>query len=182
MWYVLLGVRTGLAAVLLIAGLGKLRSRSAVGDFAASVTALGLAPARLATAFGIAVGTAECAVAVLLLAPGTGRAGPVAATVLFGLLTIVVMRALRAGTPAECRCFGSGGGPLRADHATRSAVLCVVAAGALAIEFAAGTAGSLVPASASLLLPTAVAAVFGVAAALPIVHWDDLRFLFRPVR
>jgi hypothetical protein len=182
MWYVLLAVRTALAAVLLVASLGKLRSTSAVGDFAASVVALGLAPARLARAFGIAVGAAELGVAALLLAPGAGRSGLLAATVLFGLLSLVVVRALRAGTPAECQCFGSGGGPLRADHAVRNAVLCAVAAGALAAELTAGTAGSLPPASASVLLPAAVAVVFGVAAALPVVHWDDLRYLLQPAR
>ncbi|MEV4413114.1 MauE/DoxX family redox-associated membrane protein [Catellatospora sp. NPDC049609] len=178
MWFALVTVEFMLGGALLAAGASKLRSRAAVRDFAASIRALDLLRGRAAAALAVAVGVAEVGVAALVAAPTSAGAvprwaGPAGALVLLVAFTVVVARAVARGSGASCRCFGSSGGPLRADHLWRNAILIVAAGCALAGWWLAPAT----PASVDAWLGTAFAAVAGVGLALPVVYWDGARFL-----
>jgi hypothetical protein len=96
------------------------------------------------------------------------------ASVLFAVLTAGVARAVRAGTTASCRCFGSRGGRLSGVHVSRNAFLTVVAALATALTLAAPDRPDL----PGIVLATAAAALLS----LLIRYWEDLAAVFVPVR
>lgn len=97
--------RVLLGAVLLVAGIAKLRDRS---GFAASIRAFGFVPPSLSrpTAAILPVIELGCGVSLLI-----GFAVPVAAAAATGLLVIFsvgIAGNLRRGRTAPCACFGAG--------------------------------------------------------------------------
>lgn len=87
-----------LAAVLVVAGVGKLRRPAAT---AAGMTDLGLP---VAGALAWAVPASELAIAaVLIVSPGWGG---VLAFALLAAFTVVLVSTIRAGRLVPCRCFG----------------------------------------------------------------------------
>ena len=142
-----------LAAVLGWAGVAKLsRPRTTASGFAA----MGLpAPDALARA----VPLAEIVVAATLVV--VPRAGAVAALVLLVAFTVVLARALRAGSSVSCGCFGtSGRAPVSFVELVRNGLLVVAAVAALAAS------SPVAPGLDDLVLATTAAAVAGVVLAL----------------
>jgi peroxiredoxin len=92
-----------LAAVLLIAGIAKLRdpagTRAALGQFHA--------PAWLVGPAALALPAAELALAGGLLAEPVARYAAGAATALLAVFAVAVAALLARGEDAECRCFGA---------------------------------------------------------------------------
>jgi Methylamine utilisation protein MauE/AhpC/TSA family len=100
---ILLVARLGIAAVFAIAAVGKLRDRAgasrALGNFGV--------PARLAGPGATALPIAELAVAGLLVATPTARAGGIGAVALLSLFVIAIGRSVSRGERPDCNCFGT---------------------------------------------------------------------------
>jgi methylamine dehydrogenase accessory protein MauD len=128
---ILLVARLGLAAVFAVAAIGKLRDRAgaarALGDFGV--------PARLADPGAIALPIAELAIAGLLVATPTARAGAIAALALLGLFVIAIGRSISRGEQPDCNCFGTvhsapaGWTTLARNLAFGAVAVAIVAAG-----------------------------------------------------
>ncbi|MEO3926080.1 MauE/DoxX family redox-associated membrane protein [Micromonosporaceae bacterium B7E4] len=173
--YVAMSCLVTLAVVFTVSAFSKLRGRSAYDAFVAATGRLvpvGWLPAGPIAA--LVVG-AELAVAVLL--PVLPVAGLALAAVLLAAFCAGILRALRRGVHAPCRCFGASDTPLRRRHAWRAAALAAVA---LIGAVASG------PASGQDLItrarPEAVALAVGAAALLALLTFtlDDLVDLFAP--
>jgi hypothetical protein len=113
-----------LAVVLVVAGVGKLRSPAAAADALRSAgLPSGVLPARLA-------GTGEAAVgALVLVAPS--RPSLVLMAVLYAVLAAFALRLLRADEPAaSCGCFGADAppSPLHAAFDAGAALVAALAA------------------------------------------------------
>jgi len=135
-----------LAAVLVLAAAGKLARPAAT---AAAFRTLRV-PRPGAAARVVPV--AELAVAVLLIA--APRAGGVAAFVLLGVFSALLVRVLRAGIRAPCRCFGGvREAPVSAPDVFRNALLA-----GLALTAAAATGPRSPSAGAFVLVAAAVGA------------------------
>jgi len=131
-----------LATVLVLAAAGKLARP------AATVSAFGALRVPRAGAAARVVPVAELAVAVLLIA--APRAGGVAAFVLLGVFSTFLVRVLRAGIRAPCRCFGAvREAPVSASDLLRNAMLA-----ALAVT-AAGASGPRSPSAGAFALVAA---------------------------
>jgi hypothetical protein len=164
--YLSLALRVGLALIFLAALAGKLSGRQAVAAFGRMLSDLGVPPGLLGPV-GVALVAAE--VSVVALAPWgtTGLVGSLVAVVLLAALTGGVAAAVRRGSTASCRCFGSRGQRLGSIHVIRNATLTAMAAvAAMATTLADGR--TLHPAGAGL---SVAAAALG---ALVIVYWEDL--------
>ncbi|RSN62045.1 MULTISPECIES: MauE/DoxX family redox-associated membrane protein [Actinomadura] len=135
MQYVALAARCTIAAVFLVAVVGKLRGRTAFAEFRRSVP--GLAPGLPATATAVAVVAAEAAAAALQATARTAPAGLALAGAVLLAFAAAVHRSLRAGRPAACRCFGTGTAPVGRVHVVRNLALAAVAAAGLAAHPAA---------------------------------------------
>ncbi|GHJ47626.1 methylamine utilization protein MauE [Catellatospora sp. TT07R-123] len=171
---VLITLHAALAVVFATAAYSKLRRPSALRAFTASLRELGLVPRALAAPLGLLVAAAEVAATGLLLWPPTAGAGLVLSGLLLVAFSAVIGLVLRRGTTAYCRCFGASGGLLRADHAVRNLTLALAAA----LGLAAGPVDLTASGSVAELAAAAFAVAVGVSLALPVVRWDDLRFLF----
>jgi peroxiredoxin len=94
--------RIFLAAVFIVAGVGKLAdrpgTRQALADFDL--------PARLIDPFVLLLPLAELATAVALVFPTTARWGAAGSLVLLGLFVVGLTRVLRRGETPDCHCFG----------------------------------------------------------------------------
>jgi peroxiredoxin len=117
---VLLGARMVLAAVFLTAALGKLRdlagARQALTDFGV--------PPGMARVAGPLLPTAELALAVGLLVPGTAWWAAVAAAGLLLVFCAGIGRALVRGERPDCQCFGRAHSrPIGLGTLARNAVL-----------------------------------------------------------
>ena len=112
-----------LAAVFVVAAGAKI---ARAGNTATAFATLGVPrPAAVARL----VPGAELAVAVLLIA--VPRAGGVAGLVLLATFTVFLLRALRSGVEAPCRCFGGvREAPISAADVWRNAMLAVLAVAA----------------------------------------------------
>lgn len=95
-------VRLGLAAIFLLAAIGKLLdrpgTRSALLDFDV--------PVRLAGPGAILLPAVELAAAAALIFQPTAEAGAIAAIVLLGAFTTAIARVVRLGRAPSCHCFG----------------------------------------------------------------------------
>lgn len=114
------------AAVLLVAGAGKLHAPAAAADAMRSAgLPSGALPARIVGAAEVAVG------AVALGAPSTASLGAMA--LLYALLGGFAVRLLRSSAPvASCGCFGADAPPSRLHAAFDTAAAVTAAALALA--------------------------------------------------
>ena len=105
----------------------------------------------------------EAAIAVLAAVPATARAGLLLAAAVLAALAAGVHVALRRGTSAPCRCFGTAAAPLGRRHVARNLLL-----GAAAATAAAAAGPALAPAGIAVSLGA------GAAAALAVVFLDDI--------
>ena len=149
-----------LAAVFAVSAVAKVRDGSAFRRF---VTALAL-PVRLST---VGVVTAELVVAGLLIVPATAPAGFAVALVLLAVFSAALGIGLRRDIPLSCGCFGSSSTPAGRAELVRNGVLAVVAV--------AGLAGSAVAAPLPFDSGFVATGALGLAAAIVIVRFDDLR-------
>lgn len=127
----LLGLRLLLAAVFAVAGAAKLAdpsgSRRALRAFGA--------PARLVAPAAIVLPLLELGIAVALLVPASARWGALTAGLLLLAFCVVIARAMRTGTDADCHCFGqlhsapAGGATLARNAALAAAAGFVAVAG-----------------------------------------------------
>lgn len=156
-----------LAVVFAVSSFGKLRSRA---EFAASVRAMKLLPARAVEPVALAVGLVEALAAVLLVVPATAAVGSAVAFGLLAVFTVAIVVVLRRGTAAACRCFGMSEAAFGVRHVVRNAGLmaCAVVGGAVAVT-APG-----VPAAPMFLLAVGI----GVIVALIVTMLDELVELF----
>jgi peroxiredoxin len=102
---VLLLVRLGLAAVFVVAAVGKLSDRDGFRD---AIEQFGVS-ARLSAAVGWGVPIAELAIAAGLVVVGSAAWAAVAAVVLLAVFSIAIVRLVARGESPECRCFGALG-------------------------------------------------------------------------
>ncbi|MBY8872674.1 hypothetical protein K7640_12590 [Micromonospora sp. PLK6-60] len=166
----LLGVRSLLATVLLLAALGKLRSRRHHRDFRRSLDGYAFLPARWRDAVAVAVPVAELAVAGLLAVPRSAWLGLLAATALLTCFTAGTGWALTRGRAVRCACFGPGGDLVAGRHLVRDVALTgLAAAGAAAVAPAAPTFAA-----------AAVAVPAGAVLGLFVSRMDDVAALFTP--
>jgi methylamine dehydrogenase accessory protein MauD len=133
---VLIVVRLGLAAVLVVAGVAKLLdgdgSRRALAGFGV--------PARLVRPLALALPPLELAIGIALVPVETAVAAAIAAAVLFGAFAVAIGLALARGERPDCHCFGA----LHSAPAGPLALARNVALGALAATVAvAGPGDSL---------------------------------------
>ncbi len=161
-----------LAAVLVMAGLGKLRAPAAA---AAAMRAAGVpagpGPARLAGGLEVAVGIA------VLAAPS--RPALLAMAALYGVLAGVAVRLLRAAVPAaSCGCFGADGPP-SGLHAWFDAGAALVAA-AIAVSPPPGiaTQAARAPLAGVGLVAGCAAAAYAVS--LVLRHLPEVATAYRP--
>ncbi len=169
----LIALHAALAVVFATAAYSKLRHPTATRAFTGSLRALSFVPAALVTPLGVAVPAAELVTAGLLVWPGTATAGLALAVGLLVAVSAAIGLVLRRGTAAYCRCFGASDGPLRSDHLARNLGLAM----ACALGVAAGPVHLGTSWSAAEVAAVAFALAVGVSLALPVVRWDDLRFL-----
>ena len=161
----LLSARCVVAAVFVVAGVGKLLdpdgSREALQGFGV--------PGRWARLAGPTLPVAELAIAGALLIRPTARIGAALAVALLGIFIAGVARALSEGRAPECHCFGQ----IHSEPAGRATIIrnAVIAAPAVLILIA-GTGPSITRAVGGLdgtqaaLVATAVtAALLALAAA-----------------
>lgn len=162
--------RVLLAVTLAVAGLGKLRSRTAFAAFAETLQDLGWRspPGRRAAA--AALSCAELGSAALLAVPSAASWGYAAALVLLAAMTAAAAVAVKRGRRLRCRCFGRAEEPIGASTLTRNGVL--VAAGLAGLAATLASAGRSMPPAAEVL-----GAGAGLLGAAVIVYWADLGYL-----
>jgi hypothetical protein len=167
--------RLVLAAVFLLSGAGKLRSRAAFAEARRAVSVLGGVPERLlSTASGLLAVT-ELVVALTLMPGPTAMAALTAIVLMLTAFSLALARAIRNGVYVTCACFGAGGRPVSTRQLARNACLVVLAAAAIAARLS--WPGDLTSVSVGGL---AVAAFGAVVAAGVVALWDDLADLVRP--
>ena len=120
-----LALRMVLAAVFLVASVGKLRdlpgARRAVRDFGV--------PERASAAVGVLLPLAELAIALALLFPPTARWGAAAAFLVLMAFIAGIANALRQGEAPDCHCFGQiHSAPAGRGTLARNALLGALAA------------------------------------------------------
>jgi uncharacterized membrane protein YphA (DoxX/SURF4 family) len=116
---------SALAAVFLLAGLGKLRDPAL---FRATVDNYRLLPEPLVAAFAWLLPLAECAAGVLLFADGTRATGSLLAALLLVLVSIAVAVNIRRGrTHLDCGCGLGTEVPIGPGLLVRNAVLVAAA-------------------------------------------------------
>ncbi len=162
-----------LTVVLAVAAVGKCRSREDFAAFARSVPAFGVSRSwARPVAYGTA--TVEASVVVLLICSplaGTARIGLWLAAGLLAALTVGVVRSIRRGDEARCRCFGRAEVRLSARHGWRNSTLLLLAIMAAVIDPDLTT----LPAE-----QWAVAVAAGALLAAGYLRFDDLSALFVP--
>ena len=161
----LLSIRCLLAAVFIVAAIGKLLdldgSHRALVEFGV--------PARLARLGAVLLPVAELAVAIALLFVPTARWGAVGALLLLLGFSAGVVRAISRGEAPDCHCFGQ----IHSEPAGRSTLIrnAVLAAAAALVVVAGpgpsldGALGSLHGAQIGLVATSVLAAVLAVAVA-----------------
>ena len=173
---VLLSVRCLLAAVFLVASVGKLLdlagSRRALEEFGV--------PARVAEVGGVALPLVELAVAIALLIRPTARWGALCALLLLLAFAGGVARAMSRGQAPDCHCFGQiHSEPAGPSTLIRNGVLAAMA-GVVALAgpgpSVVGALTNLHGAAIALVAVSVLAAVLAVAVAQ---LWADRRRLRR---
>lgn len=169
MGYLEFGCRVLLGGVFAVSVGTKLFSRAGFADFTAATGRLTGARAARARQLAVAVVVGEVAVVLGVVVPALVTWGFAVAVGLLTVFTVAIVRSLRRGQRAPCRCFGASNSPLGTHHVVRNAVLA--AFGVLGIA-ARGTPSPDV----GLACVAAVAALVGVVVT---ARLDDLIGLFR---
>lgn len=172
--YFELTCRTAVLAVFFAAAVGKARPRAHRG-FASSLVSVPWLPASLATAAAVAIVAVEASVVAALSMPRIANLGYGLAVAALTAFTATAADAQRRGERLRCRCFGADAGPVGGSQLARNGVLISIALGGLGARLGgAGTASWPGP------LVTAAAVASGLAAAVVIIRWSDLAYLFAP--
>jgi peroxiredoxin len=130
----LLLCRVGLAAIFVVAGVGKLVDRTGARRAAVDFGA----PQALAPPLALVLPLAELAVAGLLLPQGTARWGAAGAVALLAVFSAAIGFALAHGRAPDCHCFGQlHSEPAGAKALVRNGALGAVAAFVLAAGWSA---------------------------------------------
>jgi hypothetical protein len=175
MTYVELGCRALLGVVFAVAVVGKARSRAAFKAFVDSLAAFGWLPAGRRRLVAIMVVVVEAITVVLVAVPVTAAAGLALAGGTLAAFTASAWRQARIGRPVRCRCFGTDGGEFGSAQLVRNGLLLATAIVGLVAAALAGTGPVAVPGAA-------LAVALGALAGLLVTRWDDLAFVFGPVR
>lgn len=149
---------------------GKLLSRQAFRDFAATLPATGLVPAGGQFAAAAALVAAELTVPIALVLDPT--AGFALGLALLALFTVVIGLVMAHRRRVPCRCFGAGSRPLGTVHLVRNGLL--VGVGGL------GLYTSLQPAGAVSSGAIGLAAGVGIVLGALLVTFDEFVDLFVP--
>jgi putative oxidoreductase len=125
-------LRVGLAALLVVAGLLKLRDPAA---FATEISNFQLLPA-LAPHLAVTLPAIEILTGLLLLGASSPwrRAAALTALALMVVFTGAVASAFTRGLDVSCGCFGSGGAPVSALTILRNLALVAAAGGLFLLE------------------------------------------------
>ncbi|MEU6746916.1 MauE/DoxX family redox-associated membrane protein [Spirillospora sp. NPDC046719] len=161
---VLLACRALILTVFAAAFVGKARSASRFRGFTGSIRQLAILPERVAVPAGALVVAGEGTAVVLLALPAAARAGFALASALLVLFIGIVVRAVRGGVFAECRCFGSKGSVMGQAMIVRNLLL-------LAAALPGAVAGAPVPVGRPAGAAAAVAA--GAVGAWAFTRWYD---------
>ena len=172
MEYLELGCRVLLGGVFAVSAGSKLYSRTAFAGFTAATARLTGARGARARLLAVATVVAEVVVVLALIVPALVLWGFAASIGLLAVLTAAIVRSLRRGQRAPCRCFGASDSPLGTRHVARNAVLA--AFGVLGIVAGMSTATPSLDVGTACVV--AVAALIGVALT---ARLDDLVGLFR---
>ncbi|MFF3920223.1 MauE/DoxX family redox-associated membrane protein [Streptomyces sp. NPDC001852] len=178
MQYFLLGIRCLIGVLFFVSSISKVAGVSAFGEFRASVQRM-TAPARLPTALvASAVVVIEFSVWGLLVVPTTATAisGLLLASLLLTVFATGIVRTLRRGVPAACRCFGSATRPLKRRHVVRNLALAVISVAATAALLRTGSHTGPVRIAGGALALFGGAVTSGL-----VVVLDDICDLFQPV-
>jgi peroxiredoxin len=156
--YAVWALRLTISAIFVVAAIGKLADRAAVGQV---LREFGV-PARFTVLGSRALPVAELVVAVAVLPPFCAVAGCCAALALLAVFTTAVASQLRQGRHPRCSCFGTvSATPVSGWTLVRNAVIALLTAAALA--------GSLgwpgVPAALPPVRVIGIAVVIALAAA-----------------
>ncbi|MFC4857223.1 MauE/DoxX family redox-associated membrane protein [Actinophytocola glycyrrhizae] len=172
MEYLEFGCQVLLGGVFALSAMSKLYSRTAFADFTAATARLTGARAARARLLAVAAVVAEVAIVFALIVPALAGWGFAAGVGLLVVLTAAIVRSLRSGQGAPCRCFGASSSPLGTQHVARNAVLAAFGVLGIAAGMGEGTSSLDV----GLACVVAFAALVGVALT---ARLDDLIGLFR---
>lgn len=172
MEYLQFGCQVLLGGVFAMSAGSKLYSRTAFAEFTAATARLTGAGAGRARQFAVAAVAAEITIVLALIVPALVLWGFAVGIGLLAVFSAAIVRSLRRGQRAPCRCFGASNSPLGTQHVVRNAALA--AFGALGI--AAGLSGGTSSLDFGLACVVAFAALIGVALT---ARLDDLIGLFR---
>lgn len=172
MSYLSLGCRGVLVGIFLISLVGKVRSRESYLEFVSATQRLLATGGTRARGLAPLVVGAEAAVVLALSLPQSGRGGFALAAGLLCCFSVALIRALRRGFDAPCRCFGASTSPVRGYHVARNGLLVVVAAVGLVNAWASNATHYE---AAGVALTGLVTVVW----VLIIARLDDLVALFR---
>ncbi|MDQ2846400.1 MAG: methylamine utilization protein MauE [Actinomycetota bacterium] len=173
MQYLALACRAAIVVVFAMAVAGKVLGRGAFAEFTRSIVGMNAVPHRAAGLAARATVLGEGLTVVLVVLPWrvTGALGCALAAGLTLLFSLVIMRSLRQGNRAPCRCFGRSSTPLGRRHLVRNAILLVVSL----IGAAASLFGDSLQLSGAL-----VGVVAGLFVGLIVAGFDDLAQLVAP--
>jgi uncharacterized membrane protein YphA (DoxX/SURF4 family) len=164
--YFLLAARCLLATVFAVAALTKLRSASGFRRFSTTLQKLTALPERQAVRVAVGLIVGEALLTVLITLPLAPRAGFALATVFLLMFIGAVVRAVRRGVFAECRCFGDRSSVLSYPVLVRNALLLAIAAPGVVIS---PGVKAMDPAGVALALAS------GLTAAVAFIrYYDDL--------
>ena len=163
-----------LAAVLVVAGLGKLRAPAAAADaMRAAGMPAGTVPARLA-------GSVETAVGIVVLA-APSQPALLAMAALYAVLAGVSVRLLRAAVPAaSCGCFGADAPPSRLHAWFDAAAALIAALAAVTPPPSIATLAASAPLAGVGLVAGCAAAAYAVS--LVLRHLPEVATAYRPGR
>lgn len=173
MEYLQFGCQVLLGGVFAVSAGSKLYSRAAFANFTAATAGLTGASAERARQLAVAAVAAEIAIVLALIVPALIRWGFAIGVGLLAVFSAAIVRSLRRGQRAACRCFGASNSPLNTHHVVRNAVLAAFGALGIAAELSSGTSS----------LDFGLASVVGFAALIGVAltaRLDDLIALFRP--
>ncbi|MBB3729022.1 MauE/DoxX family redox-associated membrane protein [Nonomuraea dietziae] len=168
MSHVLVASQVLLAVIFVVSAFSKLRSRTALRSFAATLGMLP-GPARLPAAAATAAAEVAAA-ATMMVFPPIGLAVSGMLLIAFSLWIAV---SLRGGRREPCQCFGASATPLGPVHLIRNGLLLLVVA--------LGWATLMFPGDPVTVAGLALAVPVGLAAAALLIIFDDIADLFMEI-
>lgn len=172
MGYLSLGCRGVLIGIFLVSIIGKVHSRESYLEFVSATHRLLATGRTMARGLAPLVVGAEVAVALALILPRSVPEGFAMAAVLLCCFSVALIRALRRGFDAPCRCFGASSSPVRGYHVARNGVLIAMAV--VGLVSAWGSDAEQYEAAG-----VALTGLVAVVCVLIVARLDDLVALFR---